>query len=49
MVEGLVGQSPLARSSQWLAWNLKKAAKAAAGDSYLRLRALLLGSDQPRA
>lgn len=49
MVEGLVGRSPVARSSQWLAWNLKKLAKVAAGDSYLRLRALLLGSDQPRA
>jgi peptidoglycan/xylan/chitin deacetylase (PgdA/CDA1 family) len=48
-VQDLVGRSPLARSSQWLIWNLKKLAKVAAGDSYLRLRALLLGSDQPRA
>ena len=45
----LVGTSPAARASQWLIWNLKKAAKVAAGDSYLRVRAVLLGSGQPRA
>jgi peptidoglycan/xylan/chitin deacetylase (PgdA/CDA1 family) len=44
----LVGKSPVVRSRHWLAWNLKKLAKGIGGDSYLRVRALLL-RDRPSA
>lgn len=40
-VERLVGKSPVARSTQWLHWNLKKAGKRLAGGAYLRAREVL--------
>jgi len=40
-VKQLVGRSPLARGAQWIHWNLKKAGKRIAGDTYLRARDML--------
>ena len=37
-VKQLVGKSPMARGTQWVHWNLKKAGKQLAGDTYLRFR-----------
>ena len=42
-VKQLVGRSSVERRSQWLRWNLKKAAKRLAGDLYLRARETLFG------
>lgn len=39
----LVGASAVARTGQWMQWNAKKVAKAAAGDIYARVRERLLG------
>jgi peptidoglycan/xylan/chitin deacetylase (PgdA/CDA1 family) len=41
-VKQLVGKSPMARGTQWVQWNLKKAGKQLAGDTYLRVRDALL-------
>jgi len=38
----LVGRVPSARARQWVVWNMKRVGKAAAGDAYLRVRALAL-------
>ena len=37
-VKQLVGKSPMARGTQWVHWNLKKAGKQLAGDTFLRVR-----------
>ena len=43
-VTSLVGSLGAARARQWILWNAKKAAKTIAGDTYLRLRASILGN-----
>lgn len=45
-VKRLVGRSPLARSTQWMHWNLKKAGKQIAGSAYLRAREVLFSGRQ---
>lgn len=42
-VASLVSRAGLARSRQWVVWNAKKAVKAVAGETYLRVRASILG------
>jgi peptidoglycan/xylan/chitin deacetylase (PgdA/CDA1 family) len=45
----LVARFSLARGSQWVAWNTKKVAKAVAGETYLKVRASILGDEGPRS
>ena len=42
-VRSLLVHPSFARASQWTTWNLKKVAKALAGDAYLRVRSSLFG------
>lgn len=46
-VASLVSRAGLARSRQWAVWNAKKALKAVAGETYLRVRASILGETKP--
>jgi len=46
-VKRLVGRSPIARSTQWMHWNLKKVGKQLAGSAYLRARDVLF-ADRPK-
>ncbi|MFN8580282.1 MAG: hypothetical protein U0163_04800 [Gemmatimonadaceae bacterium] len=46
LARALVGRGGTARLKQSLVWKAKKAAKRLGGDTYLRLRASLLGDDR---
>jgi peptidoglycan/xylan/chitin deacetylase (PgdA/CDA1 family) len=43
LVASLVARFSPARGAQWVVWNTKKVAKAVAGETYLKLRASILG------
>ncbi|MCC6316295.1 MAG: polysaccharide deacetylase family protein [Gemmatimonadaceae bacterium] len=46
-VASLVSRAGFARHRQWAVWNAKKAVKAVAGETYLRVRASILGDTSP--
>jgi peptidoglycan/xylan/chitin deacetylase (PgdA/CDA1 family) len=46
-VASLVSRTGMARGRQWAMWNAKKALKAVGGETYLRVRASILGDSSP--